>query len=381
MSDAPGIAVLLLVVGCGGQEPDASPPPGPVFEESRIGVGEAAASPLTLDANRDRIPDLVVAASAEGELAVLLGDGDGGFRPGGRIPAGENPVHLAAGDLDEDGWTDLAVANHETDYVTLVFGTTAGFELRGRSRLRVDVSPHPHAVAAADIDGDGHLDLLVDDRSAEALRLFRGRGDGTFLGGESIDVGGDPYRGMDLGDLDGDGDLDVVTPNPRGVAVVLAEGGGRFSPATQLRAPGLAPFSAAVADVNGDGIADVAAGSGEGEPGLAVWLGSGDGTFDSAPGSPYPIARGPTSLSVHDLDGDGTEDLLATSYVGNELAVLLGNGGSEDAGGLRPLRIPVEGSPWGVTAGDFDADGRTDVATANDGAGEVSVFLARDGGK
>ncbi len=80
--------------------------------------------------------------------------------------AGEYPVDLAIADLDEDGLADLAVANHETDYVTLPFGIAGGaFEPRGHSRFRVDVSPHPHAVRLHDIDSDGKADLRVDDRS------------------------------------------------------------------------------------------------------------------------------------------------------------------------------------------------------------------------
>ena len=78
------------------------------------------------------------------------------------------------------------VADHETDYVTLPFGIArGGFERQDHSRFRVNVSPHPHAVRMHDIDSDGHADLLVDDRSPEAVRLCWGLGDGTFSGGST----------------------------------------------------------------------------------------------------------------------------------------------------------------------------------------------------
>jgi len=374
------ILLLFALTACGGDvAADRASAPGPTFAETRIPVGEAAASPMVLDVNRDGVPDLLVASTGNGAVSVLLGEGDGSFRPADAIPAGENPVHLAAGDLDEDGRQDLVVANHETDYVTLLFGTADSFERRDHSRFTVGVSPHPHAVALADVDEDGHPDLLVDDRDAESLRLFRGRGDGTFAEAEGIPVGGDPYRGMALGDLDADGHLDLLIPNPGSVEVLTGDGEGAFAPAGRLRAPGLAPFSVAAADVDADGNLDVVAGSGEGEPGIAVWLGTKDASFSPAPGSPYPIAPGPTSLSVYDVDGNGVDDVLATSYVGDELSIVFGDAEAAGGSSLRVDRLAVEGSPWGVAACDFDGDGRVDLATADDGSGEVSVFLAREG--
>ena len=103
--------------------------------------------------------------------------------------------------------------------------------------LLSSVSPHPHAVRLQDIDSDGHADLLVDDRSPESIRLFRGRGDGTFSGATSIDVGGDPYRGMSLADVTGDGLADLITPNPDHVAVLVAEQNGGFRPRATLPVP------------------------------------------------------------------------------------------------------------------------------------------------
>ena len=146
---------------------------------------------------------------------MLTGRGDDRFDVSWSGAAGENPVDLAIADLDEDGLADLAVGNHETDYVTLLFGIAGGgFERRGHSRLRVNVSPRPHAVRLQDMDSDGHADLLVDDRTPESIRLFRGLGDGTLSGATSIDVGGDPYRSMSLADVTGDGLADLITPNP-----------------------------------------------------------------------------------------------------------------------------------------------------------------------
>lgn len=337
------------------------------FERVDAVVGSPTNAIRASDLNADGRLDLVVSGGQR--VFVLTGRGDGRFDPSWSGAAGENPSDLAIADLDEDGLADLAVANHETDYVTLLFGIGGGrFERRDHSRFRVNVSPHPHAVRLHDTDADGHADLLVDDRSPGSVRLFRGRGDGTFSGPTMIDVGGDPYRGMTLADVTGDGLADLLTPNPDHVAIVAADEDGGFRPRATLPAP-FGPFSVVAADLDGDGRQDVAAASGEGRGTLATWLGLADGSFRGA--GRYEIARGPTKSAAADLTRDGRAEVIVACYAGGEVAVLIGGG--------TPVvhRIEVGGNPYGLATGDFDGDGRIDFAVANDGEDYVSVFLTR----
>ncbi len=337
------------------------------FERVNVPVGVRTSAVLAayLD-NDDRLDLLVVGGD---RVISLQGHGDGRFDVVGSVPAGEHAVDLASADLDEDGLSDLVVANHDTEYVTLLFGVPGGgFEVRASSRLEVNVSPHPHAVRLSDVDGDGHADLLVDDRRAEAIRLFRGVGHGGFGTSIRISVGGDPYRGMTLVDINGDGKTDLLTPNPNHVAVLLGDGLGGFAQDTVLH-PGFGPFSVIAADFNGDGLTDLAAGSGEGAGALAVWLVSATGVFRAV--GDYELAVGPTKLAAADLTGDGRAEVIVTSYVGGEVAVLIA--------GDRPTlyRIDLAGNPYGVATGDFDGDGRIDFAIANNGVEHITVFLTR----
>ncbi len=337
------------------------------FDRVEVVVGVPTSAILASDRDNDGRLDLVVLGG--GRVLVLHGRGDGQFDVSSSVAAGEDPVDLAVADLDGDGFRDLAVANHTTNYVTLLFGTPGGgFELRAHSRVRVDVSPHPHAVRLQDIDADGHADLFVDDRTPESIRLFRGVGDGTFSEGTIIEVGGDPYRGMTLADLDSDGRLDLVTPNPDHISVLIGDGSGGFIQNVVLR-PEFNPFSVAAADLDGDGFADLAAASGEGVGALAIWLGSAEGTFRAA--AHYDIAIGPTKIATVDLTGDGLAEVLVASYIGSEVAVLTGG----DSPTLH--RIEVDGAPYGFTTGDFDMDGRMDFVVANDTREHITVFLSR----
>ncbi len=359
---------LALLAACGGctTSEGKEAPRGPFFR-IQVDVGVRTTAILAFDVDGDGYLDLVV--SGGGRVVAVHGRGDGRFEVATSVAAGERPVDLAVADLDGDGLQDLVVANHDTDYVTLLFGVAGGrFERRSHSQFEVGVSPHPHAVRLSDINGDGHADLLVDDRTPESIRVFKGVGDGTFSNARMIDVGGDPYRGMTLAYLNGDEFLDLLTPNPDHISVLIGDGSGEFTQDTTLR-PGFAPFSVAAADLNGDGLTDIAAASGEGDGILAVWHGHGDGSFRAA--GRYEIAIGPTKTTAVDLTGDGRAEVLVASYVGGEVAVLTGD--------EPPVlyRLAVDGNPYGFATGDFDRDGRMDFAIANDGTDQVTVFLSR----
>lgn len=357
-----------VVVDFGGD--GAGPEPADDYREVRLSVGHAPSDVAGADLDGDGHTDLVV-AHAEG-LTVFLGDGAGGFRRGSTTDAGENPTGLASGDFDGDGRVDILTANHETSYVTLLFGGPEGeLEARPGSRIEVEVSPHTHAVAAGDVNEDGRLDFLVDDRNDHALDLFLGRGDGTFREATPAEVDGDPYRGMYLGDLNGDGHLDLATPNPREIAVLLGDGTGGFDPAPGAPHPAPSPFSVTAADLNGDGIQDLAAASGEGRDEVAVLLGEGDGAFRPAPSTPLRAARGAKTVTACDLNDDGFGDLVIAAYVANRVIIVFG--GEDD---FTSSEIAVEENPWGVGTGDLDGDGRCDFATANQGSDDLSVFLS-----
>lgn len=130
--------------------------------------------------------------------------------------------------------------------------------------------------------------------------------------------------------------------------------------------------------MNGDEVLDLAASSGEGGEGAAVLLGDGSGGFRPAPGSPYPATRGFSAIDVADLDGDGRDDLAVTGWDAGEVAILYGHdldGRDGQAPAVR--RVEIGEGPWSVSAADFDADGRDDLAVAVTGEEKVVVLLSR----
>jgi outer membrane protein assembly factor BamB len=378
------------------------------------------AAPHNLKAYFPGVPNLASASSSIQPLTVSAVPGTA-FAASGPYPAGLNPMGIAVGDFNMDGWPDLAVANYDTtpgstDSVSVFLNSGNGAFAAARN-YKVDSGTS--GVAVGDFNGDGIADLLVVSSSSQRLTVLPGNGDGTFtVGTQHFSAGSFPVR-MAVADFNGDGAVDVavVNKNSNSVSVLLGNGNLTFQSAVNYPV-GTTPYAVAVGDFNLDGIPDLAV-SNENSGNVTILLGNGDGTFQ--PGVSYPVGASPSYLAIADfngdqkpdlvvantgsntisvllgngdgtlqtavnyaaagapvgiaavdVNGDGTLDLVVTGYAGNELMMLAGNGDGTFqasvtyAAGTRPLPLAVA---------DFNRDGRTDVATANYGANSMSVML------
>ena len=137
------------------------------------------------DFNRDRNPDLAIANSRSNNVTILLGDGKGGFveAKGSPFPAGHSPNDICIGDFDGDGKLDLAIANHEVKYLTVLLGDgQGGFSPAPGSPVTVLSRPHTHGVAAGDFNQDGKLDLVTESWAENKVTVVFGNGRGGFAG-------------------------------------------------------------------------------------------------------------------------------------------------------------------------------------------------------
>jgi hypothetical protein len=231
-------------------------------------------------------------------------------------------VAVASADFNGDGIADLAVLNSLTIEIFLGKG-----DRRFAPPITIQLNAQPNTfgtLLAADIKGDGQPDLIA---SGSKTFIFFGNGDGTFTPGPRLGIGGNQVA---TADFNLDGNLDLAINTGSAIDVLLGDGHDGFSNPVVLSG---APGCLAVGDFNGDGKADVVGcGSNPSDyPAVAVFLGNGNGTFQSPIWSPIPSQA--SFAAVGDLNADGKPDVAAVAVHENgsnpnvgPIFILYGNG-------------------------------------------------------
>jgi len=280
------------------------------------------------DLNGDEKPDLAVANCgwypAPGTISVWLGVGKGAFAADGDYPAPICPQALAIADLNRDGKADLVTAN-EGGSVSVRLGNGDGTFGAGAD---IPTGGCPRSVAVGDLNGDGVPDLAFTNHCSYTVSVMLGVGDGKFGPRSDYSQPGPP-NSVAIGDLNADDKPDLAVAI-HGASVLFGNGDGTFRAAGDY-GPAFGPQSVAIADLNGDGRPDlVVANSNNNQSEVSALLGNGDGTFGTESDydlGPWGGSTGsPISVAIADLDGDGILDLAVGVPDSHGVAVLLGNG-------------------------------------------------------
>jgi hypothetical protein len=344
----------------------------------------------------------------DGDADLVGGDGPPGDEEPTTVAWWENPgkweadwrrhvlgetVHavdrVVAVDLDGDGRTDVAVSEErypgkEPDaHLWWFHAPSAAGGAFARHLLVEQYSMN--SLDAGDVDGDGDVDLVTGEHKGPHLRLqvFENDGRGGFSIRE-IDRGKECHLGARLFDLDGDGDLDVVGHawddwRPlhlwRHDAGVPSTSPASFRRLTVDAAGPADPWTKIAADIDGDGRGDLVV---AGRDGPLVWYHSPDWTK-------HAIAEGGWSTvggAAADVDGDGDLDLIMGGTLWYE-----NRGAGRPAAARWPAHPVADDPTHDVVTGDFDGDGRLDIATRSQSEFEtkagnrVRVWLQRAEGE
>jgi hypothetical protein len=291
------------------------------------------------------------------------------------LGSGSQPYAVVTGDFTGVGNAGIAFTNFGGRSVSVLNGNGNG---TFRSALTYEVGANPVAIGVADFNQDGRADLVVVNKGSNNVHILLGVGDGTFIVQSSFAVSTSPSA-VAVADFNGDGKPDIAVSNQgdANVSIFLGNGDGTFQ---SMGRPGCGPSPSSIAagDVNGDGKVDlVVTNFGSASVYASVLLGNGDGTFQ-APASVAGIATKPVGLALGDFNGDGKLDLAVSDQASFGVFVFIGNGNGT-------FKTPVgygaaAGGSVSIGVGDLNGDGKIDLAVANQTSNNVSVFLGNGDG-
>jgi len=366
------LAAAVLAAGTlfGAVEPAMAQCPLSIAAASNYATGTNPFSVAVGDFNADGRPDLAVANLNDSNVSILLSNVDGTFHARVNYAAGTTPRSVAVGDFNADGRPDLAVANVNSNNVSILLGNANG---TFQAAVNYAAGDFPFSVAVGDFNADGQPDLAVaNGGNNDTVSILLGNGNGTFQGAVNYAAGTGPVS-VAVGDFNADGrpDLAVANVSSNNVSILLGNANGTFQGAVNY-AVGTRARSVAVGDFNADSRLDLAVANYSigGTSTVSILLGNANGTFQAAVN--YAVGTNPFSVAVGDFNADGRPDLAVANAASDNVSILLGNANGTFQAAVN---YAAGDAPVSIAVGDFNADGRPDLAVANPNINNVSVFL------
>ena len=344
------------------------------FKHASLPTGTDPQTIVVGDFNNDGILDFAQVnynGGAIGSVSVFLGKGRGKFAPPVQYATGPGPDALAAGDVNGDGNLDLVVGDDTGAAVSVLIGNGNG---TFQPHQDYAAGAYPHSVALADFDGDKNLDIAVANEGDANVGVLLNNGDGTFGGMQTHPTDQEPNV-IAVSDFNQDGkpDIAVTADYNSDVSILLGRGHGRFKTHVDY-ATGADPQGVAIGDFNGDGQPDLAvANYNNGQTGSAsILLGNADGTFQAH--TDFTAGVGPDGIAVGDFNGDGKLDLAVANLLGGNLSVLPGFGNGRFG---KKVDFATGVEPIAVAVGEFQRNKAAfqDIIVTNDSSAAVTFFL------
>jgi hypothetical protein len=318
---------------------------------------------LSDDINMDGKVDLIIINPAAYVVSVLLGNNTGTFSAPNNYFTGALPFLGTINDFNSDGKKDIATCNLSN--MSILTATAAG---SFSTATNYSTFSNPSAIVSNDFSGDSKPDIAIAFQGTPALSVFINNGTGSFGSGASYSLTGNALAmcSKDF-NLDSKKDLAILSP-PNIISVFIAGAAGIFGTSVNYTVNGTNHIVSE--DFDNDGYFDIALAQASSSC-VALMKGSPTGTF-AAP-VVYTVGTSPYLLTSGDFNLDGKLDLASVNSVTNaNISIIAGDGSGAFS---KIATFSVSSHPDDITSGDYNNDGRKDIATCKYTNKDYSVFL------
>jgi hypothetical protein len=328
-------------------------------------TGGRASGAALADVNDDGFTDLMVANGTSQTSAVLFGNNLPSFRGYPAALLSGQPTTGAIVDTDGDGLPDLAVADFDHATVSVLHGTEDGSFVPAPTPLVLEAGVGELVPLHA--DGDDRTDLAALQPFVDRVRILLLQPDGSYVDHTSFAAGDSPAAGV-AGDIDGDGFTDLVVLNSTSDDLTLAfgTGDGEFPTVMTLPVTGNV-VDVALLDLDQNGLLDIAVSNGS--SGLQTFANLGERLFGQV--RFYALGGGASDIAAGDFDADGDLDLAVAGTVAQRLSFLenLGDGRLF----VQAPSEPLDAAPGMLAAVDLNLSGAVDIVVSFPDAREIGV--------
>lgn len=332
------------------------------------------------------------AVNTGGTMITITGTN---FRPGATVTIGNVPATqitvasstqitcVVPAKATSCGPTEIVVKNLDNSTATdnTLFKYRSG-TLGFAAANALTVGTTPRYVITHDVDGDGNLDILTANSGTGNVSILPGQGNGSFGAVNNIDFGGGSPFAVAVADINNDQKLDLVTVHRQAnmLKVRLGTGPGTFMmPTTDSWTTGLAPYDLAIGKLNADNNLDAVVANSGSSNNVSVFIGNGTGGFTAGSTSAV-TGTAPQAIILAHFNGDQNLDYATANFGGSSNHVTARNGDGLGGFSLTSGSLANITNPTDLVAGDFNSDGKLDIAVANGGVGTMRLGVGDGNG-